>query len=176
MDLVDWQIQSLDLVPREQPNLWSQIFGPGSKVNIKSGWTEKIEKNEERILIAHWYVYSMAKLCWIILQCHISNQYNALSEDSSLRKVFSGAIGSRVVNQSTDHRTDSITNSSSALVHTIAQAETHTQTQTCLRNHRHTDTHLNTDIPQLLPKQLLSTFTFIWADKNEDGNKQQLNQ
>ena len=49
----------------------TQIFGPGSKVNIKSGWTEKMEKNEERILIGHWYVYSMAKLCWIILQCHI---------------------------------------------------------------------------------------------------------
>ena len=98
--------------------------------------------------------YGKALLNYLTVS-HTSNQYNALSEDSSLRKVFSGAIGSRVVNQSTDHRADSITNSSSALVHTIAQAETHTQTQTCLRNHRHTDTHLNTDIQQLLSKQLL---------------------
>ena len=134
---------------------------------------KKWGKNSDWSLIRLFY--GKALLNYLTVS-HISNQYNALSEDSSLRKVFSGAIGSRVVNQSTDHRADSITNSSSALVHTIAQAETHTQTQTCLRNHRHTDTHLNTDIPQLLPKQLLSTFTFIWADKNEDGNKQQLNQ
>ena len=134
---------------------------------------KKWGKNSDWSLIR--LLYGKALLNYLTVS-HISNQYNALSEDSSLRKVFSGAIGSRVVNQSTDHRADSITNSSSALVHTLVQAETHTQTQTCLRNHRHTDTHLNTDIPQLLPKQLLSTFTFIWADKNEDGNKQQLNQ
>ena len=37
VDLVDWQIQSLDLVAREQPDLWSQMFEPGCKANIKSG-------------------------------------------------------------------------------------------------------------------------------------------
>ena len=144
--------------------------------NLKSR-DASASKNEERILIGHWYIYSMAKLCWIILQCNIY-------QTNIMHWVRIPHWG-RCLAEPSDHELwmspmiiawSSITNSSSALVHTIAQAETHTQTQTCLRNHRHTDTHLNTDIPQLLPKQLLSTFTFIWADKNEDGNKQQLNQ
>ena len=131
----------------------------------------------ERILICHWRVYSMAKFCWITFQCHVSNQCNALSEDSSLRKVFSGAIGSRVVNQSTDHRAGLnhqflLCPSSHTCTHRHKHrhTDTHTDTKTLSQTNtnipRHRDTHINTDIWQMRPMQLLRTFTFISAFKN----------
>ena len=116
---------------------------------------KKWGKNSDCSLIRLFY--GKALLNYLTVS-HIPNQYKALSEDSSLRKVFSGAIGSRVVNQSTDHRAG--LNHQFLLCpssHTCASRNTHTDTNMLAQSqaHRHTLKHR---YPTITTKAIIKHF------------------
>ena len=127
----------------------SQIFEPGSKVNIKSGWTEKMEK----FMKEFWFVID-ASILW---QSFAESLYSVMYQTNVMHWVRIPHWG-RCLAEPSDHELwispliiarGSITNSSSALVHILAHTDTNTgtqtHTQTQRRFHKQIQTYLDTE-------------------------------